>query len=375
MSLPLEGVKVVEQGTFITGPAAAVLLADMGAEVIKVERPGHGDPFRGPNLYSPHYQTYNRNKKSIALDTRNEADLAIFDELIAGADVYIQNFRPGASTALRVDSERLLAINPKLIYCAITGFGPDGPDAQRACFDTVAQAASGFLNLMIDDNDPRVTGPAMADSLTGFYAAYGVLGALNKRHRTGQGGTVEVSMLEAMSHFNIDAYTHYFAEGQLMHPHSRPSASNAFVLDCRDGKRVALHLSTPEKFWLGLMNATGKSAQFEAAGYMSRDRRVEDSTGLIAMLRAVFLERDRAEWCQLLEENDVPFAPVYNAEEALGDPQVQHLKMQIAGEHPSRGEFRTIRSPLTYDGVRVSHVTPPPELDQDRDAILSGLRR
>lgn len=375
MNMPLEGIKVVEQGTFITGPAASVLLADLGAEVVKVERPVHGDPFRGPGLYSAHYQTYNRNKKSIALDTRNEDDLAIFDDLIADCDVYIQNFRPGVSKQLFVDAERLRAINPKLIYCAISGFGPDGPNAQRACFDTVAQAASGFLNLMLDDAEPRVMGPALADSLTGFYAAYGVLGALNKRHVTGEGCTVEVSMLEAMSHFNIDAYTHYFSEGQLMHPFSRPSASNAFVLDCRDGKRVALHLSTPEKFWRGLVNATGRSAQFEAAGYMERERRVNDSTGLIALLRAVFLERDRAEWCGLLEQHDVPFAPVYNAQEALTDPQVEHLQMQITGYHPNRGEFRTIRSPLTYDGVRVTQVVPPPELDQDRDAILAGRNR
>ncbi|PHS48855.1 MAG: carnitine dehydratase, partial [Marinobacter sp.] len=133
MTNVLEGIRVIEQGTFITGPAASMLLADLGAEVIKVERPGSGDPFRAfkGGLYSPHFQTYNRNKKSITLDTKSEEDLAIFDDLIRSADVYIQNFRPGTADRLGAGEERLRSINEKLIYCGISGFGNDGPAAAR----------------------------------------------------------------------------------------------------------------------------------------------------------------------------------------------------------------------------------------------------
>src|SRR5690606_15340439 len=137
----------------------------------------------------------------------------------------------------------------------ISGFGPTGPAAGRPAYDSVAQAASGFLGLLINPENPRVVGPALADSITGFYAAYGVLGALHERNRTGVGRKVEVSMLEAMSHFNLDAFTHYYSAGEVMGPYSRPSVSQSYVMKCADGKWLALHMSSPEKFWQGLANA------------------------------------------------------------------------------------------------------------------------
>src|SRR5690606_34132484 len=150
MGKVLEGITVVEQGTFITGPAAGMLLADLGADVIKVEQPGTGDPFRAfkGGLYSPHFQTYNRNKRSITLDVKRPEDAEVFDALIRRADVYIQNFRPGAAERLGAGEKRLRELNPRLIYCAISGFGQTGPAAQRPAYDTVAQAASGFLKLL-----------------------------------------------------------------------------------------------------------------------------------------------------------------------------------------------------------------------------------
>lgn len=150
MAKVLNGIRVLEQGTFITGPAAGMLLGDLGADVIKIEQPQTGDPFRAfkGGLYSPHYQTYNRNKRSIELNTKNQEDLEAFDELVRSADVYIQNFRPGAAERLNAGAERLQKINPRLIYCSISGFGPDGPAAGRPAYDSVAQAASGFLGVV-----------------------------------------------------------------------------------------------------------------------------------------------------------------------------------------------------------------------------------
>src|SRR5687768_1924349 len=181
MAKVLEGVRVLEMGTFITGPAAGMLLGDLGADVVKIEHPD-GDPFRAfkGGLYSPHFQTYNRNKRSITLNTKQAADLEALDALVRDADVFIQNFRPSVAERLGVDAERLRALNPRLIYCAISGFGPSGPASDRPAFDTVAQAASGFLRLLINPEHPRVVGPAIADAITGFYAAYGILGALHE---------------------------------------------------------------------------------------------------------------------------------------------------------------------------------------------------
>lgn len=372
----LQGLKVVEQGTFITGPAAGMLLGDLGADVIKVEQPKTGDPFRAfkDGLYSPHFQTYNRNKRSITLDTKSAEDREVLDALIADADVYIQNFRPGVAEKLGVGAERLRKLNPKLIYCSISGFGPTGPAADRPAYDTVAQAASGFLNLLINPENPRVVGPAIADSLTGFYAAYGVLGALFERSRTGQGRMVEVSMLEAMAHFNLDAFTHYFQVDEVMGPYSRPSVSQSYVLRCADGKWIALHMSSPEKFWRGLATAIEQPDIFEDPRFATREARIANQETLIELLGARFRTQPRDEWCRRLQREDVPNAPMYDTSEALEDPQAKHLQLMTSAEHPVMGLFRTVRSPVTFDGQRALDVRPPPVLGEHNEEIRAALQ-
>ena len=283
----LAGVRVLDQGSFITGPACAALLADLGADVIKVEPPQQGDPFRhgaGEALYSPHFQAYNRSKRSIALDVRQQADREVFDDLVRRADVYIQNFRPGAAEAMGVGAERLRALNPRLVYCSINGFGSSGPAVHRPAYDAIGQAMGGLLHLMTDPDNPRPMGPALADALTGFYAAYGVLGALLERARTGNGKLFEVSMMNAIAHFNIDAFTQFFATGQKFGPFTRPAGSQVFVLRCRDGRSIALHLSLPEKFWTGLIAATGRPELFSDPKWTHRPTRVQEHEQLRAIL-------------------------------------------------------------------------------------------
>jgi crotonobetainyl-CoA:carnitine CoA-transferase CaiB-like acyl-CoA transferase len=384
MSKVLAGVRVVEHGTFITGPAAAMLLADLGADVIKVEQPA-GDPFRAfrGGTYSPHYQTYNRNKKSVTLDTRHKDDLVRFDALVADADVYIQNFRPGVAEKLGAGEARLRELNPRLIYCAISGFGPDGPAAARPSYDTVAQAASGFLNLLINPANPRVVGPALADAITGFYAAYGILGALYERERraredgvaAGTGRRVEVSMLEAMTHFNLDAFTHLFSEGEVMGPFSRPSVSQSYVLPCADDKWIALHMSSPPKFWQGLAQAIEKPALFDDPRFATREARIEHQPELIELLSALFRQRERAEWCRRLEALDVPYAPMYRTDEVPEDAQARHLQLFVDAVHPAHPEgerWRTVRSPVSFDGERALQVSAPPLLGDHNEVLRSG---
>jgi crotonobetainyl-CoA:carnitine CoA-transferase CaiB-like acyl-CoA transferase len=370
----LKDVRVVEHGTFITGPAASMLLADLGADVVKVELPQTGDPFRAfkGGLYSPHFQTYNRNKRSITLNTKQPQDLARFDELIRNADVYIQNFRPGVAEQISAGEERLRKLNPRLIYCAISGFGPDGPAAQRPSYDTVAQAASGFLRLLVNPANPRVVGPAIADALTGYYAAYGILGALHERHDTGAGHTVEVSMLEAMTHFNLDAFTHLFSADEVMGPYSRPSVSQSYVLECADGRWIALHMSSPEKFWQGLATAMEKPHLFEDERFASRQARIEHQEELIPILGEIFQQRDRAEWCRRLESHDVPHSPMYTTAEVPDDPQARHLQLFVETRHPVTGTFRTVRSPVSFDGERPLEVTAPPLLGEHNEEFRNG---
>ncbi len=373
----LSGIKVLEQGTFITGPAAGMFLADLGAEVIKIEQPGAGDPFRAfrGGLYSPHFQTYNRNKRSITLNPKLPEDAAVFDELVKDADAYIQNFRPGAADRLGAGEARLRGLHPRLEYCAISGFGQTGPAAARPAYDTVAQAASGFLKLLVNPANPRVVGPALADAMTGFYAAYGVLGALVERGRTGVGRKVEVSMLEAMCHFNLDAFTHYFSEDEVMGPFSRPSVSQSYVLECADGLWIALHMSSPEKFWQGLANAIERPRLFDDPRFAHREARIAHQEDLISLLGGLFREQTRDTWCARLTAEDVPHAPMYDTREAMEDPQARHLQLEVSAPHPEGGEWRTIRSPVSFDGERALEVTAPPTLGADNEAIVGPIRQ
>jgi len=282
---------------------------------------------------------------------------------------------------------RLRELNPRLIYCAISGFGPDGPAAQRPSYDTVAQAASGFLKLLVNPANPRVVGPALADAVTGFYAAYGILGALFERERASasakgrqssergaRGRRVEVSMFEAMTHFNLDAFTHLFSEGEVMGPYSRPSVSQSYVLRCADGKWIALHMSSPPKFWEGLAKAIDKPDLFDDARFATREARIRNQEALIDVLGGFFARAERAEWCRRLEALDVPHAPVYDTDEVPGDAQAKHLQLFVDAPHPGQpgGRWTTVRSPVSFDGQRALQVKAPPLLGDHDTALRAG---
>ncbi|RNJ62358.1 MAG: CoA transferase [Porphyrobacter sp. IPPAS B-1204] len=381
---PLQGVTVLEMGTFITGPAAGMLLADMGADVIKVEQPGTGDPFRSfkGELYSPHFQTYNRNKRSITIDPKNPDDLAVLDQLVATADVFIQNFRPGVAGRLNVDAQRLQAINPALVYASISGFGSEGPERDRPAFDTVAQAASGFLRLLVNPEHPRVVGPAIADAMTGFYTALGILAALNELHTTGRGRVVETSMFEAMCHFNLDDFTHLLSADQVMGPYSRPHVSQSYVFQCADGKWLALHMSSPPKFWENLATAVGQPDMLSLPAFESREARIAHYEDVVAFLAPIFATQTRDHWTAELTRLEVPNSPVYDTAEVLATEQARVLGIEVTDPDGPKGTFRTIRFPLSFDGERMDSVTAPPLLGADDAAVrrsiegpVHGIRR
>ncbi|MEQ5787932.1 CoA transferase [Erythrobacter sp. NFXS35] len=374
---PLAGVTVLEMGTFITGPAAGMLLADLGADVIKVEQPGTGDPFRSfkGGLYSPHFQTYNRNKRSITIDPKQPDDLALLDRLVSTADVFIQNFRPGVADRLNVDAARLHGINPALVYASISGFGSEGPDRDRPAFDTVAQAASGFLRLLVNPEHPRVVGPAIADAMTGFYTALGILAALNERHATGNGRVVETSMFEAMCHFNLDDFTHLLSADQVMGPYSRPHVSQSYVFQCADGKWLALHMSSPPKFWENLATAVDHPDMLTLPAFESREARIAHYEDVVAFLAPIFATRARSEWADVLTGLEVPNSPVLDSAEVLATEQAKVLGIEVTDPDGPHGAFRTIRFPLSFDGERMDSVTAPPVLGADDADIRRSIER
>jgi crotonobetainyl-CoA:carnitine CoA-transferase CaiB-like acyl-CoA transferase len=244
-----------------------------------------------------------------------------------------------------------------------------GPDKDRPAFDTVAQAASGFLRLLVNPEHPRVVGPAIADSITGFYAAYGALGALHERARTGKGRLVEVSMLEAMCHFNLDDFTHYFSADQVMGPYSRPNVSQSYVFQCADGGWIALHMSSPAKFWEALAEAVGRPDMLDLPEFADRNARIENYEAVVAFLAPIFLTRDREAWRGVLRAHEVPSSPVYSSEEVLKTDQVRHLGLEVGADGPM-GRFRTIRNPVSFDGERADTIVAPPVLGADNAAVL-----
>ncbi|HJS91910.1 MAG TPA: CoA transferase [Steroidobacteraceae bacterium] len=374
----LDGVRVIEQGTFITGPCAGMMLADLGADVIKVESP-EGDPYRSyqGGRYSPHFQAYNRNKRGIALDLKRDADRELFEGLIGEADVFIQNFRPGTAERLGSGPGRLRELNPRLIYCSISGFGSDGPYAERPSYDSVAQALSGFLSVVVDPRDPRFLGPALADAITGIYAAYGVLGALVQRARTGGGTLVEVSMLEAMTHFAVEPFAAYFALGTVPRSADRPRLAQAYILKTADERLIVLHLSSLEKFWTGLVAALDDPQLASDPRFHTRLARIEHYEALRAELMRRFAAKDLAHWAERLRRHDVPHAPINGVDEVVADPQVAHLGLIVPVETAHGGE-RAVRPPVRFAGERARSVSSAPLLDehggQIREALGRGLK-
>jgi crotonobetainyl-CoA:carnitine CoA-transferase CaiB-like acyl-CoA transferase len=369
----LSGIRIVEQGTFITGPCAGMMLADLGADVIKIESP-EGDPYRSyqGGQYSPHFQAYNRNKRSLALDLKQASDRDLFERLVRQADVFIQNFRPGTAERLGAGVKRLQEINPRLVYCSISGFGSSGPYTDRPSYDSVAQALSGFLSVVVDYQRPQFLGPALADAITGLYAAYGVLGALVERGRTNRGSLVEISMLEAMAHFAVEPFAAYFALGEIPTSADRPRLAQAYILHTADERLIAIHLSPLEKFWTGLVAALESPELASDARFDTRLKRIAEYPALRLELDARFSRQPLAHWVERLQEHDVPYAPINRIDDVVKDPQVEHLGLIVPIEHP-HGATHSVRPAVQFGGARAGSVRPAPLLNEHGAAIRAEL--
>jgi crotonobetainyl-CoA:carnitine CoA-transferase CaiB-like acyl-CoA transferase len=371
----LQGVRVVELSTMITGPLAGMLLADLGASVIKIESREGGDPFRyfRGGFYGGHFISYNRNKRSLSLDLRTAKGKEIFLKLLRGSDVLIDNFRHGVLDRLGFSDEVLRQTNPRLIHASITGFGRDGPYANRPSYDAVAQALSGVLSQFVDAEEPQPAGPTLSDNVSGFYAAYGILGALFERERTGKGLRVETNMLEATMAFAPDAFINHKRFGSKIGPLTRVSTSQSYAFRCADGRLIAIHLSSQVKFWEGLLAALERPDLATHADFSSREGRIENYKALRAELAKTFATRPRAEWAQRLEGQDIPYAPVHNVEDVIEDPQVKHLQSFYQVRHPVEGEVWGVYPPLRFDGERPGAITPPPLHGEHNEEILGEL--
>jgi crotonobetainyl-CoA:carnitine CoA-transferase CaiB-like acyl-CoA transferase len=372
----LENVTVVECSTFVTGPYAAALLADLGARVIKIESPPDGDPYRyfAPDpCFSFNFAHLNRNKESLALDLKSAKGKEICLELLKRADVFVENFRPGTAERLGLGYDALRSLNSRLVYCSISAFGRSGPYANKPGFDTLGQAASGLLSLLTDPDDPKVMGMALSDYVTGLSAGYGILGALLGREKSGDGCRVETSLLQATLSFIGETAAGYLRTGSVPDRMARVKNAHAFAFVCKDRLPIAIHCSVPEKFWLALLKAADCMDLANDERFKTRNARRQNYEALESTLAPVFSERSRAEWLQRLEANDVPVVPLYNVAEVLADPQVRHLDLVEELAHPQAGRLQFIGGPVRYEGLAKEKSTPPPLVGEHTRAILKEI--
>lgn len=357
----------------ITAPLAGMMLADMGADVVKVERP-EGDPFRSfdGGLYSPHFAAFNRNKRSVTADLQTEEGRRLVKTLVASSDVLLDNFRPGVLERLALDPETLRAVNPRLVHCSITGFGDTGPYVGRPAYDTVGQALSGIAGLSIDQDKPVFSGTTISDNVTGMYACYAILAVLVERGHAGVGRRLEINMLEASSAFMPDAFMNFEMLGLRNDPLTRVAFSQAFVVKCGDGRLLALHLSSQSKFWQGLVDAIGKPALASDPRFALREDRIRNYQVLSDVLNEEFSARDRQEWLERLTVEDVPSAPVQSIDEVLADPQMGALRGFRELALPDGRVVRAIQEPVLIDGCRLQAWRAAPVLGEHTSAVTAA---
>jgi crotonobetainyl-CoA:carnitine CoA-transferase CaiB-like acyl-CoA transferase len=376
MAGALEGIRVAEFANYVSGPYAGMLLGDMGAEVIKVEAPDGGDPFRGWGRveYSPTFGSVNRNKKSIVLDLKSADGVAAARALTRTADVLIENFRTGTMERLGLGYDEAARDNPGLVWCSITGFGTTGPYASRPGYDTVGQALSGLLSLLTDLDHPRPMGISLSDHLSGMVACNGVLGALVARGRTGKGQRVDTSLLEATVSFCGENASRFFENHKVPNRATRTHQAQVYAFVAGDGKPFVVHLSTPTKFWQALTRVAGKPEWFKDERFATKETRGRHYDVLHEGLATVFKSDTRAAWLAKLQAEDVPAAPLNTLEEVFDDPQVKHLGMRQDVPHRRVGTVGLVRN-----GLRMS-ATPPeirsaaPELGEHTEEILAQLK-
>ena len=372
----LEHITVVECATFVTGPYATALLADLGARVIKIESPPDGDPYRyfalDPYL-SFNFAHLNRNKESLVLDLKSAAGRKICLALAQEADVFVENFRPGTAERLGLGYDALHALNPGLIYCSISAFGRSGPYVDKPGFDTLGQAMSGLLSLLNDPDKPKVMGMAVSDYVTGLAAGYGVLGALLARENSGLGTRVDTSLLQATLSFIGETAAGYMRTGNIPDRMARVKNAHAFAFICKDKLPLAIHCSVPEKFWLALLSAIERMDLADNHKFTTREDRRQNYEALERELAPVFATQVRDEWIKRLEANDVPVAPVYNIAEVLNDPQIRHLGLTEELQHPKAGKLQFVAGPVSYPDLPQEDSTAPPLLGEQTVAILTEM--
>ena len=377
MAAPLKGIRVIDLARILAGPWAGQTLADLGADVIKVEAPEGDDtrrwgpPFveNGGEKTAAYFHSANRGKRGITCDFRTAEGQELVRKLVADADVVIENFKVGGLAKYGLDWESLRKVNPRLVYCSITGFGQDGPYAHRAGYDFIIQGMSGLMSVTgAPDGQPQKVGVAVTDIFTGVYAATGILAALIQRGRTGEGQQVDMALLDVATSIMANQAMNYLASGKVpgMMGNAHPNLAPYAVFDCKDG-------------WLIL--ATGNDGQYQrlckilglgdmatAPEYRTNADRIANREEMTRRITAATKTWSKVDLLAACEAEGVPAGPINSLDEVFADPQVIARKLQIAPEG-----LPGLRSPMTFSGAELALDRPAPRLGQHQDEVLRDL--
>ena len=374
---PLSGFRVLDFTQVVAGPFCAAMLADMGAEVVKVERPGFGDDtrritrYKNREAHEDYFHANNRSKKSVAINMKTSAGLAAVRALAGEADALIENMAPGKLAALGLGWEEVHAIHPKIVYCSLSGFGQSGPYRDRVGLDPILQAVSGVMSVT-GMEEPTQIGAPLADVLAGMFAAYAIVSALHAVLREGEGRHIDVSMQDAMVAALGPRMGETLQAGVSpgRHGNENPMRVPANTYRTSDGEYVTV-IVQHDGFWPGFCRALGMEDWLEDTRFSSARSRVANREAINERVSTIFASRTMAEWERRLEAERVGFAVVNDYARALSDRQIRHRGLIRKVEHPVSGEIRVVGAPWIMSGAQ-AEVKPPPLLGQHTAEVLEG---
>lgn len=385
MNGALSHIRVLDLSRILAGPWAGQMLADFGAEVIKVEKPGAGDDTRswgppymqgtdGQTSEAAYFHAANRGKQSVAIDMATEQGQALIKELVKVSDVVLENYKVGGLRKYGLDYESLITINPRLIYCSITGFGQDGPDAHRAGYDFMIQGIGGLMSVTGEpDGMPMKVGVALVDVMTGLYAANAVQAALLNREKTGKGQHIDLSLLDVCVATLANQATNYLASGvspgRLGNAHPNIVPYQAFAT--QDGHLI-LAVGNDTQF-ASFCEVAGRPELAEMDQFKTNRKRVENRKALIPLLQPLLTERTTQVWLQTLAEVGVPCGPINTLEQVFEEPQVKHRQMQVSLSHKQAGQVPSVANPVKFSETPIEYQQAPPVLGEHSEEVLKRL--
>ncbi len=379
MQLPLEGIKVLDLSHALAGPFCSTMLADYGAEVIKIEPPGLGDIARAwgsplPGGQTDYFVSLHRNKKGVVLDLKNAQGKETFLRMAERCDVVLENYRVGALARLGLDYETAKKRNPAIIYCSISGFGQDGPYRDRPALDLILQAESGMISVTGEAGGHGArAGVSIADMTAGMNAAFGIMVALRAKERSGIGQSIDVSMMEGQLALLTTMIGNYVSTGEIPRPMGTAYKAllpyQTFQTKTRD---LALAVGS-EKLWKTFCPVIGCPELADDARYRTNGDRNQNREGLIARLQEVFLTRTYEEWEALLAANGIPVGAINDLAQVVEHPQVQARGSMVDIDHPSAGKFKVVGVPVRMSATPGSVRTPSPALGEHNDEVLRDL--